>query len=77
MHGQQVAVPPSSLAMTSALSSLVWAIELLELPKVMPITTRSAGSGPGLLPFSAIVSLYSSARVQVVQDRDRKTCGGK
>lgn len=53
--------------MTSALSSLVWAIELFELPKVMPITTRSAGSGPGLLPFSAIVSRYSSARVQVVE----------
>jgi hypothetical protein len=42
-------IPPSSLAMTSALSSTVYAMELLELPKVMPITTRSPGAGPGFL----------------------------
>lgn len=41
--------------MTSALSSTVYAIELLELPKVMPIATRSAGTvlGP-VAPFSLI-----------------------
>lgn len=48
--------PPSSLAMTSALSSTVYAIELLELPNVMPITTRSPGSTTGWeFPLSAIL----------------------
>lgn len=37
-------VPPSSLAITSALSSTVQAMELLELPKVIPMTVRSLGA---------------------------------
>jgi hypothetical protein len=39
--------PPSSLAMTSALSSLVvYAIELFELPKAMPMACRSLEADP-------------------------------
>lgn len=42
--------------MTSALSSTVYAMELLELPKVMPITVRSPGAGAALeAPVSLIV----------------------
>lgn len=37
-------IPPSSLAITSALSSMVYAMELFELPKVMPMATRSPAS---------------------------------
>jgi hypothetical protein len=41
-------LPPSSLAITSALSSVVvHAIELLELPKEIPMATLS----PGFAPF--------------------------
>ena len=39
--------PPSSFAITSALSSTVTAIELLELPKEIPMTVRSPGAEAG------------------------------
>ena len=40
-------IPPSSLAMTSALSSIVvYAIELFEFPKEIPIACRSPGEVP-------------------------------
>lgn len=42
-------IPPSSFAITSALSSTVCAIELLELPKAIPITVRSPGAGAAFL----------------------------
>lgn len=49
--------PPSSFAMTSALSSTVTAIELYEFPKVMPMATRSLGATTGLeAPFSLMVT---------------------
>jgi hypothetical protein len=42
-------IPPSSLAMTSALSSIVvYAIELFEFPKEIPIACRS----PGVVPLA-------------------------
>lgn len=39
-------IPPSSLAMTKGLSSMVQAIELYELPNEIPIAQRSAGATP-------------------------------
>jgi hypothetical protein len=42
-------IPPSSLAITSALSSfVVYAIELFEFPKEIPIAYLS----PGVVPFA-------------------------
>jgi hypothetical protein len=51
-------IPPSSFAMTSALSSIVvYAMELLELPKEIPMAVRSPGVGPFVTASSdAIVS---------------------
>lgn len=49
-----VHLPPSSLAMTSALSSIVYAMELLELPKVMPMATRSPEPALAVAAFSLI-----------------------
>lgn len=53
----QLHLPPSSLAMTSALSSIVYAMELLELPKVMPMATRSPGPA---VDAAASLSLMST-----------------
>jgi len=48
-------LPPSSLAITSALSSTeVKAIELLEFPKEIPIACRSAGVVPAAESWAAI-----------------------
>jgi hypothetical protein len=48
-------LPPSSLAITSALSSaLVYAIELLEFPNEIPIAFLPPG--PDTEPFDALVS---------------------
>lgn len=58
-------LPPSSLAMTSALSSIVvYAIELLELPKAIPIACLSAGVVPFILTSSpAILSgIFNSVK---------------
>jgi hypothetical protein len=58
---ETVNLPPSSLAMTSALSSIVvYAIELFELPKAIPIACLSAGVIPFVLTSSpAILSELS------------------
>lgn len=53
-------IPPSSLAITSALSSIVvYAIELFEFPKEIPMACLS----PGVVPFAdapsaAILSVF-------------------
>lgn len=60
-HPQVKSSPPSSLAITSALSSLVYAMELLELPKVIPMTVRSPGAGRES-PFVAILCVYVCVR---------------
>lgn len=38
-------------------------MELLELPKVMPIVVRSLGSGPGLAPLSLMVAGIQISRM--------------
>ena len=46
-------IPPSSLAMTSALSSIVvYAIELFEFPKAIPMACLS----PGVVPLAGAAS---------------------
>ena len=62
---ESVNLPPSSLAITSALSSIVvYAIELFELPKAIPIACLSAGAVPFVLTSSpAILSgIFSSVK---------------
>lgn len=66
-------VPPSSLAMTSALSSIVYAIELLELPKVMPMATRSLGPA---VDAAASFSLISTVVKESTSGYEKKG-GGK
>jgi hypothetical protein len=57
-------LPPSSLAMTSALSStVVYAIELLEFPKDIPITFLSVG----VTPFVVASSPAILNEIQVIQ----------
>jgi len=60
---ENVNLPPSSLAMTSALSSIVvYAIELFELPKAIPIACLSAGVVPFVLTSSPAIAyrIFSS-----------------
>jgi hypothetical protein len=54
-------IPPSSLAITSALSSMVvYAMELFEFPNEIPIACRSAGDDPS----AAILSAWKCGRIE-------------
>lgn len=44
-------------------------MELLELPKVMPMTTRSAGSGPGFAPLLSDIRT-TEARSELRRDEE-------
>jgi hypothetical protein len=69
-----IGLPPSSFAMTSTLPSAVYAaIELFELPKAMPIATRSPGSGPGVAAPVSDISTGGSG--SAVRDSVRKNPG--
>jgi hypothetical protein len=69
-------IPPSSLAMTSALSSIVvYAIELLEFPKEIPIACRSPGVVPLADAPSAAILLVMLMKEGVCEnDVVRKRC---
>ena len=59
-------LPPSSFAITSALSSdVVYAIELLEFPKEIPMAWRSEG----VVPFVAAVSEDMISLVWIIEKR--------
>jgi len=69
-------IPPSSLAMTSALSSIVvYAIELFEFPKEIPIACRSPGVVPLADAPSAPILLVLFMKEEVCEnDVVRKRC---
>jgi hypothetical protein len=69
-------IPPSSLAITSALSSIVvYAIELFEFPNEIPIACRSLGVVPLADAPSAVILLVFGMRCGILEDGVvRKRC---
>lgn len=65
-------IPPSSLAITSALSSTVKAMELLELPKVIPMATRSPGSTPALTPLLSDIAKRVCVKFRKKKEKDER-----
>lgn len=66
--------------MTSALSSTVYAMELLELPKVMPMATRSPGPPVDAAASFSLISTVlkeSNSASGVVRGKEERSQAGE